>query len=319
MEREEQLAWESRAGKPAAAAAFVSAFAGAVAIVVGAAASANPRDDTVDSLFLVHRHVGALEGGSALQALSLALLAPVLVFLYRAARYRRPEVPRAAFWLAVLTPPATAVITVVSAVQRANAADTVVRKLGSGPLPPKAANKLADHELTHQLGGVGLGYVGIVLLLLMAFAIGLNAIHARRAGLLSQFMGILGVITGVLLVINILGPPIVQFFWTVALGLLFIDRWPGGNRGPAWESGEAIPWPTAAETRAAQLGEDGGGARPQRPPRAQPSWLERLSGGGATAAAGNGDEPIDVDETPEPARAASPHPRSKKRKKKKRR
>jgi hypothetical protein len=68
-----------------------------------------------------------------------------------------------------------------------------------------------------------------------------------RAGLLSRFMGILGIFVGVLLVIP-LGVQILQLFWFAALGLLFLDRWPGG-RGPAWQTAEAIPWPGAAEQR----------------------------------------------------------------------
>jgi hypothetical protein len=73
------------------------------------------------------------------------------------------------------------------------------------------------------------------------------SLNAMRAGLLSRFMGILGIFVGVLLVIPI-GVQILQLFWFAALGLLFLDRWPGG-RGPAWSSGEAIPWPGAAEQR----------------------------------------------------------------------
>src|SRR3954462_473184 len=74
--------------------------------------------------------------------------------------------------------------------------------------------------------------------------------HAMRAGLLSRFMGILGVIVGALTAIPILGgAPVVQLFWLVALGILFLDRWPQG-RGPAWEAVEEIPWPTAQDRRA---------------------------------------------------------------------
>ena len=69
------------------------------------------------------------------------------------------------------------------------------------------------------------------------------ALNAMRAGLLSRFMGILGIFVGVVLVIP-LGVQILQLFWFAALGLLFLGRWPGG-RGPAWETGEAIPWPGA--------------------------------------------------------------------------
>jgi hypothetical protein len=73
------------------------------------------------------------------------------------------------------------------------------------------------------------------------------SLNAMRAGLFSRLMGILGIFVGVLLVIP-LGVQILQLFWFGALGLLFLNRWPGG-RGPAWQTGEAIPWPGAAEQR----------------------------------------------------------------------
>src|SRR5207302_1170656 len=104
--------------------------------------------------------------------------------------------------------------------------------------------------------------------LVLAIGVVLVAQGARRAGLLSNFLGILGIIVGALLFVPLFGrPPVIAYFWTIALGFLFIDRWPGG-RGPAWESGEATPWPTAAEMREQQKaagggdGRDGGNGRP---------------------------------------------------------
>ena len=41
---------------------------------------------------------------------------------------------------------------------------------------------------------------------------------------------------------------IIQAFWLGALGLLFLGNWPGG-RGPAWETGEAVPWPSPQQRR----------------------------------------------------------------------
>jgi hypothetical protein len=78
----------------------------------------------------------------------------------------------------------------------------------------------------------------------------LVSVNAMRAGLLSRFMGVLGIIAGALLILPVLpgGGNFVQLFWIVALGMLFLDRWPNG-RGPAWSVVEAIPWPTAAQVR----------------------------------------------------------------------
>ena len=82
----------------------------------------------------------------------------------------------------------------------------------------------------------------------------LVSVNAMRAGLLSRFMGILGIIAGPLVVIPILpAARFIQLFWIVALGVLFLGRWPNG-RGPAWSVVEAIPWPTAADVRRARRG-----------------------------------------------------------------
>jgi hypothetical protein len=95
----------------------------------------------------------------------------------------------------------------------------------------------------------------------LAFASVLVSINGLRAGVLSRFMGILGVILAFLYVVPVPpGPTVLQFLWFAALGGLFADRWPGG-RGPAWESGEAIPWPGSAERRAAIQSE----AEPEQP------------------------------------------------------
>jgi hypothetical protein len=105
-------------------------------------------------------------------------------------------------------------------------------------------------------------------------------LRARRAGLLSPFMAILGVIAGVLLVLQLmpLVPIVLQAFWLGAIGALYLGNWPGG-RGPAWDTGEADPWPSAAERRGlappredrGDEGEDGGrGGNGGPPPEPEP-------------------------------------------------
>jgi hypothetical protein len=122
-----------------------------------------------------------------------------------------------------------------------------------------------------------------------------------RAGVLSKFMGIVGIIVGVLFVIPILGSvPIVEVFWVGALGLLFLDRWPQGGRGPAWDSGEAIPWPTAQD-RAAEMAERRADREIER--EAEPDREPVATGGRQEG----DDHPV-----------AREHPRSKKRKRKRR-
>jgi hypothetical protein len=79
-------------------------------------------------------------------------------------------------------------------------------------------------------------------------------------------MGVLGIIVGALLVIPLGSPlPIVQVFWLLALGALILGYWPSGVP-PAWESGEARPWPSSAEVRQqrrAEMERRRGPARPE--------------------------------------------------------
>jgi hypothetical protein len=120
--------------------------------------------------------------------------------------------------------------------------------------------------------------------LCLAFALVVLSLNSMRAGLLTRFMGVLGIICGVALVLLPQNPIVV--FWLLALAVLFAHRWPQGMP-PAWVTGEAVPWPSAAEVaeRRAQ-------ARGEAPRRAEP-----------------------VSEPGPPA----PHPVSKKRKRKRRR
>jgi hypothetical protein len=66
---------------------------------------------------------------------------------------------------------------------------------------------------------------------------------------------VLGIILGALFVLPLIASPIIQLFWLIALGALYLNLWPGG-RGPAWESGEAEPWPSPPSRFAPQPAAD---------------------------------------------------------------
>ena len=132
--------------------------------------------------------------------------------------------------------------------------------------------------------------------LCLGFAFVLISLNAMRAGLLTRFMGILGIIVGVLFVIPLGGQlPIVPAFWLMALAALFLGRWPNGVP-PAWTTGKAEPWPTQQELREAReraRAEDDRGrgageraqAAPQAAARARPALDEtpgRARGQGAS-------------------------------------
>jgi hypothetical protein len=280
----DQLEWESRYGRVAAGAAFAAA-ALAVAGVILYSSAIGTYNDSTELLVAIHKHPFGVMASAVLQSLSVAMLVPVLLYLLAATAYRRPETPAQVRPIVLFAPALAAVLNIAQAAFQLRAAHNFFPEL---PLPPKVANDRA-HDFISQSPAPLVSYLLLAVNFLVAGAIGIVSLNAMRAGLLNRFMGILGIILAVLTAIPFFfgGPSIIQFFWLLAVGVLFLDRWPGG-RGPAWDSGEPIPWPSAAEVRQRAMEERRGEAEPE----------------------------------PEPAQTAvatAEHPRSKKRKRKRRR
>jgi hypothetical protein len=340
--KEEQLQWERQRAPWAAGAAFLAAILPIVATIYASSLLGKIANDRED-LFLhkVHDHAGGYIASGVITALGTFLLVPVLVYFYRAIYARRPVIPRIALILAIATPLIAGGVGVARQVVLAHTADQFV-STPQKPLTDAQKAKLAKitdadeyEKQVEKLGPTGVAkdklqsgsvatvaYVGLIANLLLGTAFVLISMHAMRAGLLSRFMGILGVIVGALTAIPLLGgAPVVQLFWLVAIGVLFLDRWPQG-RGPAWAAVEEIPWPSAQDRRDALTGGESPAPRPR-------GGGGGLFGGGArqraAAAAAEEDDDVAVDDgavqhTREAARprTSGEHPRSKKRKRKRR-
>lgn len=254
---EGQLEWERRAGRVAGVAAFAS-----IAILVLAGlylrfALSQPPRNSLELLVAAQREPADFIVASVLQAIGTSLFVVVLGYLYRVTRHRRPQTPGAAFTLAIVGPVVLAVTVVVGAVTRVGAG----REFATGPPTRERALALLREASPSWLEGLSLA--GSIALGLALVFVGLNAM---RAGLLSRFMGVIAAVAALFSVLPFLGgPPTLLFFWIGAVGLLFLGRWPGG-RGPAWDTGEASPWPTPAQQREEverrRAEREGGGASP---------------------------------------------------------
>ncbi|HEX5896070.1 MAG TPA: hypothetical protein VFY47_07060 [Thermoleophilaceae bacterium] len=243
MNREEQLQWEARWARPAAIAAFL---AGALLIVSAMLFFPEDREGIErhpDLLLSIDEQSGAYLASAVLGALAGLLLVGVFLYLFRATLARGGGVPPWFQYLVIAAPVLYAVSTVAGAFEAIDLADDFASE------EPIRGEKGADRA--DELGGANpvlvalatAGTVGVAFLFVML------PLRARRVGLLTPFMGILGVIAGALVVFQLTGvSSVIQAFWLGALGLLFLGRWPGG-RGPAWESGQPEPWPSAAQRR----------------------------------------------------------------------
>lgn len=174
-----------------------------------------------------------------LNAVGLLATGAVLTFLGKATRARRPQFPSYAVYLPLAAGALFAVAGLVSVV----ATNAAVSSLLDGPRTVSAVTDWQSGLINASriLEGfarllLGLGFV-------------LVCLNAMRTGLLTRFMGVLGIIAGALLILPIGGPlPIVQAFWFIGLAISISERWLGAVP-PAWRTGRAEPWPSQQQLR----------------------------------------------------------------------
>lgn len=242
-------------------------------------------------------HIAELVAARLVTAAAIGLMGLAMVFLYRSTKARNPALNK----IALISSISGAVLAVIAgAVAAVALASDVSAFAGAAQQGEDAArDALADPFTTGavQLSGLGSAILGL--------GIALTALNAMRVGLLTRFMGVLGIIVGVLSFLPQLEGqlPFVKIFWFVALGALLLRRWPGGNP-PAWQTGEAQPWPTQQEIREQRMA-----ARGESAAKAVEEPKERRPRRGRA-------EPPETP-APEPP-PAKPHSSSKKKKRKRR-
>lgn len=198
-------------------------------------------------------HSLPLIAGSVLAGIAIAGLTLVLLLLVNATRFRRPETWRLARPLVLFGGIAVALVSIGHQVISALLTHHFV-----------VGHDFSGHAVELALTKGTANTVSDYLDLLAGFALAAGMIvtmlGAMRVGLLVRWVGVLGIITGVLIFLPIGGATLelVPAFWLVTMGMLCAERWPGGDP-PAWTSGEARPWPSRADQRAAR-GAGGGEA-----------------------------------------------------------
>jgi hypothetical protein len=243
VNREEQLQWEARWARPVAIAALAAAVLLLVSAMLFFPKDRKGIERNPDLLLSIHEQSGGYLASALLGAIAGLLLIPVFLYLFRATLARGAGVPSWFVYLVIGAPILFALSTVAGAFEAIDLGD----KFASGG----AIRGQAGADRARDLGGTGPVLVGLATAgtVGVAFLFVMLPLRARRVGLLSPFMGIIGVVAGALVVFQLTGvSSVLQAFWLGALGMLLLGRWPGG-RGPAWESGTAEPWPTAAQRR----------------------------------------------------------------------
>jgi hypothetical protein len=235
----DQIADEQRRGRVAAVAAVLSAALFIASTLWSQVLSSDaPTGNSPASLRYLDRHSGDLLGSSTLRGIALLLLLPVTYHLFRAIKDRRPEEPQVVLVMGVYGPIAAGIGTIlVAAALTIGANDFAHREF-------QTINAADDVIRTAQL----IGLLSISGFLALGFWFVKGPLDAMRIGLLSRLMGMVGIAIGPGLVLPFLAT-IFQFvvaLWLVAAAALFSGIGMR-HRPPAWESGEAVPLPTARE------------------------------------------------------------------------
>lgn len=282
--RQEVLARERSWSLPVALMTLV-----AIAMLIASAIVISPVSGDGDAEILreAHEHGSAVVLSGILQAAAFALLVAPLIYLFRAVQARSPRVRAQLIGLVVAAPLFLATASVLKAVATDEAASAFTAGKASADLSVQeakaecrderrddpdgfrdeyaapgepeggvlrcaeetvtddaATNAITDASLNVAAIGFGLGgRLGL------AFALLYTCLWAMRTGLLSRFWGSLGMAMGVaafLLVVQF------TFIWFLYFAFLLLGWVPGG-KPPAWEKGEAVPWPTPGEKAAAEL------------------------------------------------------------------
>jgi hypothetical protein len=251
--KEAVLEWERRWSLPVALATLAAVGCVLAAVIVAGQAVGGSGGDS-ELLRNVEGHRTAQMISSILQAIGVGLLAAPLYYLFRAARARSETMRGQLVGVVVAAPLFLAVLAILSGVSTLHAASDFVSNdmprliahgvgLNSDRANDVAGDAISGAPLRPLAAGFGLGGQ-------LGFVIGMfyTCLHAMRVGLLTRFWGSLGMALGAVSFIFF------QFalLWFVYLGILLIGRIPGG-RPPAWETGEAEPWPKPGEEAAAEL------------------------------------------------------------------
>ena len=230
---------ERRRGRIAGAATIASGLLLGVAIVWSALVNADRPDGDnkeAEQLRYVHDHAGELIGVSVVRAIGFGLLAFTILYLYRATKARNEDLPSVSLVAGLFGIVALGIGSIIQAISLADqAADFSGQSFGS----VKEANEAAK-DATKETLPIASGLVAIAGTVALGFWFVLGSLNAMRVGLLTRFLGVLGIIIGPGFLFGFALP--VMVFWLIAVGIMFLGRWPAG-RPPAWDAGEAVAWP----------------------------------------------------------------------------
>ena len=322
MTVDQQLAYEARVKFRQATIAAVAGILLVAAAVVQVTGVHTKVDELTLDLITEHKRFPLDLVGAIINTFGLLALAATLNYIYGITRARNEQVQTWIRWLAVGGASLSGVAAIVYAAVIAHKADEFVHH---GTQTYQQANALTSGGLI-----VAIPLIAQLASLLLTAGFIWISLNAMRVGLLTRFMGYLGIFAGVLVLFPIGSPvPVVQGFWLIATAVLLTGRWPSGMP-KAWSSGAAEPWPSnasarqerAAEQRAARQAKSTAGrqVKAERVAKAKTNFMTARAGRKAVDSTATDvvDDGANGSQTPARTGAPSPSTSAAKRKRKRR-
>lgn len=265
MNPEQVVERERRLAMPVATATFVAAAIYVVSTIVQQTSGLDSGAKEAETLRFFHDHSSTFLVSSVLSAIAVGLWCFPLYYLFRAAQDRNPNVKAAMAAFAFIGPLLLAVQIILSWFATKHVSGEFIGQAAGAAHPNELAKNLTEDATIQKVAGP-LVFPAVLGIAIAFIYIGLQC---TRTGLLTRFSGTLGMALGASLFLIPQFVLIAIFAWLVFVGLIFINKVPGGSRPPAWDAGKAIP-PEAPE--AGSRGGLFGGRRP--PPDEEQAEIE---------------------------------------------
>jgi hypothetical protein len=243
MTRRQILERERRWARPAGVAALLAAPLYILSVALDQGADVPTAGLDTERFRAIEAGATDLFASAFVRAVAFALLVVPLLYLFRAAQARSERVSGPMVGFVFIGPLLLAAQGIVGWVAQTSVASDFVDRAGDGGDLYTLLEDLAEDSVIFEVATNLLFPAILGLIVVMVYV----PLQAMRVGLLSRFFATLGMAlgAGTLFIVPAISL-LTLVLWFAWLGLVILDRVPKG-RPPAWDAGDAIPWPRPGE------------------------------------------------------------------------
>ena len=252
MSRQAIIERESRQRPWVAAASALPLIFYIVALVIESSSGIELSGLAPEQLRSFDEHSGTQLLATIARSIGFAMMAVPLFFLFQAAQARTDRMHGMLIGLVVIGPVVLAAQGLIAwSAQTDVAGQFVEQSPGVGDIYSLAEN------LRDESGGLQTATaLFLPAILALIFTMIYAPLWAVRTGLLTRFFGTLGMALGASIIFLLQIALLAILCWLLYFGLMLVGRVPAG-RPPAWDAGEAIPWPAPGQEPVAAAGANG--------------------------------------------------------------